>query len=161
MATKQKRDTEGFLVNERGQRIAEPTKFNQPNKNLETQLSKKISDWLNETGVWNTRLQSGRVQVMKQWGTKKHVHWIHFGHEGCPDRIAINQGKTFFIEVKKPGQKPSDVQKKEHDLLRIAGAYVILTDSIEDFKWQWWQVNSFSATVTPTQPDTQIEYQKG
>lgn len=47
-----------------------------------------------------------------------------------PDRIALcDKGFTFFIEFKRPGNKPTDSQKREHNRLRDRGYIVLVIDS--------------------------------
>jgi hypothetical protein len=44
---------------------------------------------------------------------------------GVPDRLVIFPGGTMvFAELKKPGEKPSDAQTREHQRLRALGCAV-------------------------------------
>lgn len=43
---------------------------------------------------------------------------------GVPDRIVLYKGKTWFIEVKRPGESPTALQRKIHDDMRAQGAKV-------------------------------------
>ena len=55
---------------------------------------------------------------------------------GAPDRLFIVPGKDslFFVEFKKPGEKPKEHQKREHAQLRTKGFSVFVIDSFDDFK---------------------------
>lgn len=66
------------------------------------------------------------------------------GRKGAPDRMVVwgqhfdaRQGGTWqppdidFIELKAPGKKPDDHQRREHDRLRALGCAVFVIDSIE------------------------------
>jgi hypothetical protein len=52
---------------------------------------------------------------------------------GWPDIQAFKNGKTLFIEAKKPGEKASPLQLYRHDKLRLQGFEVYVIDSIEEF----------------------------
>lgn len=45
---------------------------------------------------------------------------------GIPDLMCLKNGKTIFIEVKRPGQKPRPLQEYRHDQLRKQGFEVIV-----------------------------------
>jgi hypothetical protein len=54
------------------------------------------------------------------------------GTAGWPDRIVLlPYGRTAFIEVKAPGQKPRALQKYRHEQIRKLGFEVYVLDSIE------------------------------
>ena len=53
------------------------------------------------------------------------------GQNGIPDRILIGYGKTFFIELKAPGEKPRKLQIKKINEMRNHGATVYVVDSKE------------------------------
>lgn len=46
---------------------------------------------------------------------------------GIPDLLCLKQGRTVFIEVKKPGEEPEPLQKFRHKELRQQGFQVIIT----------------------------------
>ena len=51
---------------------------------------------------------------------------------GLPDRIVLfSGGRTFFVELKAPGQKPRAEQLRIHEKLRKLGAKVYVLDSRE------------------------------
>ena len=55
--------------------------------------------------------------------------WVSPGIRGVPDRIAMLYGKTYFIEVKAPGEKPSHQQERVHAKLRAQGMVVVVINS--------------------------------
>lgn len=53
------------------------------------------------------------------------------GNKGVPDRILIGNGKTVFVELKAPGEKPRPLQKYVINKMRKAGADVRVADTKE------------------------------
>ena len=56
------------------------------------------------------------------------------GHRSMPDRMFIRRGIVLFIEFKRPGERPTELQRLEHEQLAAHGALVIWTDSFDEFK---------------------------
>jgi hypothetical protein len=65
------------------------------------------------------------------------------GDVGKPDRVVTCGGpsvlgfyhcwgRTIYVELKKPGEKPSRRQLVEHDRIRRAGGIVIVIDNLDD-----------------------------
>lgn len=50
---------------------------------------------------------------------------------GVPDRILIGNGKTIFLELKRPGEKPRKLQFAIHKIMREHGATVFVADTKE------------------------------
>lgn len=80
------------------------------------------------------------VQRVKALGGEvRKVQWI--GRRGAPDRLVMlphgqrsgtwSSCKTFFVELKAPGQKAKAHQAREHRRLRDMGQHVLVVDSIE------------------------------
>lgn len=142
--------------------MADPTSF-MKNKNLsgnlfskpkggltikETPLSSSIAEWLDVNRIYNDRLNSGNVEVVKKFPDKngqwrEYRNWIQLAKKGTPDRFAIWCGYIIFIEVKQKGKTASPEQIERHEELRRAGAHVILTDSLDDFIIQFNERRSF------------------
>ena len=106
----------------------------------ETPLSATIKEYLDVHRIYNDRLNSGKVQIIKKYFCKKtnqwkqFTNWLYLCAEGTPDRFAIVEGFTIFIEVKQKGKTPTDAQLLKHDELRTkAKAFVIVVDSFDDF----------------------------
>jgi hypothetical protein len=54
------------------------------------------------------------------------------GNKGVPDRILIGNGKTVFVELKAPGEKPRELQKYVIKKMKKAGADVRVADTKRD-----------------------------
>ena len=54
--------------------------------------------------------------------------WIA-GRDGVPDRIVVLNGNTVFIELKRPGDKPRELQVSVINRLKNAGAEVYVIDT--------------------------------
>lgn len=61
-------------------------------------------------------------------GEVRKVSWE--GRIGAPDLMVLLPGVHFWIEVKRPGEKPRPAQLREHDKMRSAGCLVYIADSI-------------------------------
>ena len=48
-----------------------------------------------------------------------------------PDRMFVRDGRVFFVEFKRGGQKPTPPQEREHKRLRDAGVEVWVVDNVE------------------------------
>lgn len=113
----------------------------------ETALSASIKDYLDAHSIYNDRLNSGVVQIVKKHpgknGWREYRNWLHLCAVGTPDRFAVISGFIIFIEVKQRGKLPTAVQLAKHDELRAkAGAYVIVCDSFEDFERKFGEVRA-------------------
>jgi len=55
------------------------------------------------------------------------------GRRSVPDRIiTMPNGQIIFVEVKRPGEKPTAAQLKDHERRRALGCDVRVIDSMED-----------------------------
>ena len=98
----------------------------QPLTIKETPLSAQIKEYLDNRGIWNERLNSGKIQTM-------NGNWITLCEKGTPDRIAVFRGQAIFIETKMFGKKPTNEQFAKHSELRASGAIVIVADDYNKF----------------------------
>jgi hypothetical protein len=96
----------------------------------ETPLSARIAEWLDSRGIYNDRLNCGKVET-------KRGNWITLCKTGTPDRFCIVRGQIVFIEVKRFGETATDEQLAKHDELRTHGAIVIETASFDNFVQQF------------------------
>ena len=83
------------------------------------------------------QLSARERQIEKRVGDhvkSKHGQWIKLtGLKGLPDRmILLPQGKVGFIEMKRPGNKTSDMQHIWLDRLRALGFKATWSDNYED-----------------------------
>jgi len=60
------------------------------------------------------------------------IKWVAPGLSGVPDRIVILPGgRVIFVELKAPGQRPTALQSRIHEMLARLGADVRVVDSLE------------------------------
>ncbi len=59
---------------------------------------------------------------------------VHLLPAGCPDVLAIKDGRALFVEVKRPGKKPTARQVAMMDTLRGYGARCLVATSIADLQ---------------------------
>jgi hypothetical protein len=63
-------------------------------------------------------------------GEVRKLRWI--GRNGAPDRVIMFEGKTIWVELKRPGTKRANPhQIREHERMRRAGQTVVVIDSFE------------------------------
>lgn len=53
------------------------------------------------------------------------------GQAGVPDRIFIRRRMVVFIELKRPGEKPTEKQLSKHREMQAHGALIYWCDSLE------------------------------
>lgn len=68
-----------------------------------------------------------RVKAMG--GEVRKVKWV--SHRGAPDRLVLLPGRTVWVELKAPGEKPKAHQTREHNRMRRMGQRVEVVDSFE------------------------------
>jgi hypothetical protein len=55
------------------------------------------------------------------------------GRRSVPDRIVtMPGGRIIFVELKRPGRKPTEAQGKDHERRRAMGCDVRVIDNVED-----------------------------
>lgn len=60
------------------------------------------------------------------------VCWkFHSGIRGVPDRIVIVKSDVYFVELKRPGEEPTPMQRYRHKRLRELGQKVIVIDTMK------------------------------
>ena len=84
---------------------------------LEKQIEAKVCDYAKERGLLVYKFTSpARMAV--------------------PDRMFVRpDGKIFFIEFKREGQKPTPAQDREHERLRGHGVQVFVVDDVKTGQW--------------------------
>lgn len=50
---------------------------------------------------------------------------------GVPDRVVVSPGGTVFVELKRPGEKPTKRQAVTHEKIRRFGGEVFVVDSAD------------------------------
>lgn len=64
------------------------------------------------------------------------MKFVSPGTAGVPDRIVIHRGRTMFVELKRPGEKPRPLQREVARQMNMAGAMVYCistTDQVDRF----------------------------
>ncbi len=101
---------------------------------LEKVEQKRIIEYLTLRAWIVERMNSGKIPA--KYGTK--TRYIHLHTTGTPDVQAIRKAangftEVLYVEVKRPGEKPTEEQQAQHERLREqAGARVIVATSWED-----------------------------
>jgi hypothetical protein len=95
------------------------------NKKVEAGISKAIGEYLDAMRIYNVRVNSGMIPGPRG-------SWIHLAPAGTPDRFLCYKGRFITIEVKKPGEVPSEEQVAAHEAIRKSGGVVILAESVDD-----------------------------
>lgn len=86
----------------------------------ETMHQKDVVDCLKSFGWEVFRLNSGRKGG------------INLCKAGTPDLLAMKDGISVFIEIKKPGKEPTKIQLKRHEELRANGFKVLVIHSLDE-----------------------------
>lgn len=74
------------------------------------------------------------VAKIKQLGGKAYKITSP-GNNGFPDRLCIIPRKGMFLaEIKRRGEKPRKLQKRQIEFIRSLGTEVLVIDSIEDIR---------------------------
>ncbi len=77
------------------------------------------------------KVEGRLVERAKQHGGLA-IKWTSPAFSGVPDRIVfLPGGRIIFVELKRPGEKPSPLQSRVHQLLTELGADVRVVDSPE------------------------------
>ncbi len=86
----------------------------------ENAVTRDVVEYLRLRGAWVQRVQSGRRGS------------THYAEKGTPDWLgAWVDGRMLGVEIKRPGEKPSDVQLAVINRLRAMGAVAFWCDSVE------------------------------
>lgn len=73
----------------------------------------------------------------KKWARDHGWHvrkWSAPGNSGVPDDIFVKGGKVVFIEFKRVGNVPTDLQCDEAEQIRAHGGEVFWTDTLRGVK---------------------------
>lgn len=100
----------------------------------EHQIQQAILDYLPYFGVKAFRVNSGLIP--QEYNGRRRM--IRMAPAGTPDIVGCRKsdGKMVCIEVKKPGNKPTDIQVRVMDEWREYGALVFVATSVEDVQNQ-------------------------
>lgn len=62
----------------------------------------------------------------------KAFKFLSPGNNGVPDRLVLIDSKCYFVELKRPGEKPRKLQKAVHKTFKKLGFEVYVIDTKED-----------------------------
>lgn len=75
-----------------------------------------------------SELKRRGTALLESWNWEV-VHIIQCNKNGYPDTICLKDGRTVFIEWKRPGQAPRDLQAYRHKKLKEQGfTTLVVTD---------------------------------
>jgi Holliday junction resolvase len=89
----------------------------------EQDLVKAIIHLLQLYGCWAIRVNSGKRLAENKDGSKR---LINLAPAGTPDILACYRGRLIAIEVKLPGNKPTQIQLDAHARIKEAGGIVLM-----------------------------------
>jgi Holliday junction resolvase len=98
-------------------------------KLLEKDIQKQIVDYLTIKGWYLIRVNSG-AQFVESKGKKR---MIRLAPAGTPDIIACSpEGRFYGIEVKRPGNKPTQLQKETLQRITATGGVGMWVTSVDE-----------------------------
>lgn len=69
-------------------------------------------------------------RVKERGGEVRKVGWV--GRRHAPDRFVMMRGRSYWVELKRPGEELRDGQAREHDRMRTLGGNRVYTlDSLD------------------------------
>ena len=78
--------------------------------------------------VQESEIEDGLTELCRANGVYQHKNT---GRNGIPDRLLVHQGRVWFLELKRPGEKPTALQEAVARDLRRHGAVTLWADSHE------------------------------
>jgi Holliday junction resolvase len=79
-------------------------------------------------------IQRQIIVKLESWGWMV-VKLIQTNTNGIPDLMAIRNGKTVFIEVKRDGEQPAPLQKHRLNQINDKGILAFWADNAEDINF--------------------------
>ena len=102
----------------------------QLNSGLDMVLEEKKKPQLTEK-----QIQTDIMDYLRILGASADVTTMgYYGNNGMADIVGCFEGKYFAIEVKRPGNYPTPLQKKWLEEKRKAGAVAFIATSVNDVK---------------------------
>lgn len=88
---------------------------------------------------WKPRVKNKKESTLEQqvrrYAERRGWLWMKFvspGYAGVTDRIGIRRGRVIFLELKKEGEVPFELQEQVHQEMRDHGAEVFWCDTLEE-----------------------------
>ena len=94
----------------------------------EHSIQNTIISYLWMRGYYVQRLNSGKIPMQSLHGQRL----IQLMPPGTPDIMAFKKNELLFIEVKRPGKKPTYLQEEKMKELETYGARCFVATSLED-----------------------------
>ena len=79
-------------------------------------------------------IQSQIIVKLESWGWMV-VKLIQTNTNGIPDLMAMKDGKTVFIEVKREGEQPAPLQKHRLNQINAKGILAFWADKADDINF--------------------------
>jgi Holliday junction resolvase len=79
-------------------------------------------------------IQSQIIVKLESWGWMV-VKLIQTNTNGIPDLMAMKDGKTIFIEVKREGEQPAPLQKHRLNQINLHGILAFWVNNVEDINF--------------------------
>jgi hypothetical protein len=83
-------------------------------------------------------MRESRIEAAANRLAKKLGFWERKfktpARRSAPDRIYAKNGRVFWIEFKRKGEKPTELQRGEHERMRAAGLTVYVCDCKEEYE---------------------------
>ena len=93
----------------------------------ESDVTKQIKGFLESRGWYAVRLQSGVVRGITR------DSFMRLGKKGLPDWIFVRGREALFVEMKRPGKKPSQDQARWFEWAEIQGIMAVWCDGLGNF----------------------------
>ncbi len=74
------------------------------------------------------------TKLLESWGWMV-VHLIQTSHNGIPDTLILRKQQAFFIEFKRPGQQPRELQVYRINKLKEQGFKTFLVTDPKDMEF--------------------------
>lgn len=106
----------------------------------ERDVQKQVLDFLRERHWRPVRMTVGRFRSRVFVGERGMCDWLFLRYARYSS--AVHQDHFFWLELKRPGEKPSPHQLAWIEAERVKGALVCVADSLEAFQ-NWYKENVF------------------
>ena len=80
-----------------------------------------------------SEIKSESTKILQSWGYIV-MHLIQCNLNGSPDTMILRQGQAVFIEFKRPGNSPRDLQEYRIKKLKEHGFNTLIVRSINDLE---------------------------
>lgn len=106
-------------------------RYKRDEKSIQDQVARRLRD----AGYLVIQINSGMQMTEAGAPFRSYFIWNNKKSSGVADLLAVKNGQTWFLEIKKPGGRQSETQKQFEELCGLTGnVYKIIKDvsEIED-----------------------------